>query len=71
MIDGPAPPLRCFRKAQSPKLPLKALAAQVGISEGQLSRIERQGTDSLEMAMKLAEITNLPVETFAKRAEAA
>lgn len=58
-------PLRAFRKAQAKTL--KELADIVGVSEGQLSRIEREGTESLPMAMRLSEITNLPVETFAKR----
>lgn len=63
-------PLRRFRNAQSPKLSLKALADQVGLSESQLSRIEREGTTSLPQAMKLSEITSLPVEAFAPRGDA-
>lgn len=64
-------PLRAFRKAQAEKMPLRELAEKVGVSESQLSRIERNGTDSLPLAMRLSEITNLPVEAFAKPDEAA
>jgi transcriptional regulator with XRE-family HTH domain len=63
-------PLRAFRKAQAQKMPLRELALKVGVSESQLSRIEREGTDSLPLAIKLAEITSLPVEAFAKPASA-
>lgn len=59
-------PLRAFRKAQAEKMPLRTLAEKVGVSESQLSRIEREGTDSLPLAIRLAEITRLPVEAFAK-----
>jgi transcriptional regulator with XRE-family HTH domain len=59
-------PLRAFRKAQAQKMPLRELALKVGVSESQLSRIEREGTDSLPLAIKLAEITSLPVESFVK-----
>jgi transcriptional regulator with XRE-family HTH domain len=64
-------PLRAFRTAKSPKMPLRELAAKIGVTEGQLSRIEREGTDSLPMAIKLAEITGLPVESFGKAERAA
>jgi transcriptional regulator with XRE-family HTH domain len=66
MNGSPTPPLRKYREAQRPKLPLKQLAEEVGLSESQLSRIEREGTDSLSLARKLAEITKLPIEAFAK-----
>jgi hypothetical protein len=71
MSETSVTPLRAFRRAQTPKLPLWRLAETVGVSESQLSRIEREGTDSLPLAMRLAEITSLPVESFAKTAEAA
>lgn len=64
------PPLRAYRLAQTPKVPLRKIADDIGVSESQLSRIEREGTDSLPIAMKLAEITSLPVEAFAKPVEA-
>jgi transcriptional regulator with XRE-family HTH domain len=63
-------PLRAFRQAQCPKMPLHQLAEKVGVSESQLSRIEREGTDSLPLALRLAELTSLPVEAFAKPTEA-
>jgi transcriptional regulator with XRE-family HTH domain len=68
MADAPHP-LRTFRKAQTPALSLKALAERVGLTEGQLSRIERKGTESLTTAMKLSEITGLPVESFARASD--
>lgn len=59
-------PLQRYRHAQTPKLTLKAISDQVGISESQMSRIERVGTDSLPIALKLAAITGLSVTDFAK-----
>lgn len=64
-MSEPVPPLRAYRASQSPKIPLRTLAEQIGVTEGQMSRIEREGTTSLPHAMKLSEITGLPVETFA------
>lgn len=61
------PPLRKFRERQKPRLTLEALAEQVGISLPHLSRVERFGTNSLPLAMRLRELTGLPVETFSAR----
>jgi transcriptional regulator with XRE-family HTH domain len=61
------PALTKFREAQQPKLTLEALAAQVGVSVGWLSRVERNGTANFKLALKLAEITGLPAEAFAPR----
>lgn len=61
-------PLRAYRKSQG--LTLRALATQLDISEGQLSRIETAGTTSLERALKLASVTKLPVEAFLRGAAA-
>ncbi|MCR5875136.1 helix-turn-helix domain-containing protein [Phenylobacterium sp. J426] len=62
-----ATPLRTFRHAQTPRWSLKDVAEALGLSESQVSRIERDGTTSLPLAMKLAKITGLPVESFAPR----
>jgi transcriptional regulator with XRE-family HTH domain len=64
-MDRTASPLRAYRKAQ--KLTLGVLSEPVGVTPGQLSRIERFGTTSLPTALKLAEITGLPVADFAPR----
>lgn len=66
MSETAPTPLRAFRKSRAEKMTLRDLAEKVGVTEGQLSRIERDGTESLPMALKLAEITGLPVESFAK-----
>lgn len=60
-------PLKAFRKRK--KLPLQFFAEQLGVTVGQMSRIEREGTASLDHALKLQELTRLPVKTFARRAE--
>lgn len=57
-------PLRAFRREK--EITLKALAPFIGVSESQLSRIEREGTPLLRIALKLAEITEEPVESFLK-----
>lgn len=64
MAIGTPTPLRRFRKAKA--LTLEALSAQAGMTPGQLSRIERHGTTSLPTAIKLAELTGLPVQVFAE-----
>lgn len=63
-------PLRAFRQSQQPRMPLRTLAERIGVSEGQLSRIERGGTTSLDMALKLASETGLPVEAFTRQSAA-
>lgn len=55
--------LRDIRKAR--RLTLKQVAEKVGISEGQASRIEREGTGSMVTAMKYAEVLQVPVELLA------
>lgn len=62
-------PLKAFRKARG--LRLKDLGQAIGVTEGQMSRIEREGTVSLPHALKLAEMTGLPIETFAPKQDAA
>lgn len=42
-------------------------AKGVDLSRSQVSRIRRNGTDSLSTAAKLADLTGLPVESFALR----
>ena len=48
-------------------LTLAQLAAKVGVSEGQLSRIERDGTSSLDRALKVARETGVPVEELIRK----
>lgn len=55
-------PLRKFRKDRN--WTLRDLADQVGVTEGQMSRIEREGTTSLDMALKLSNVTGLPPQHF-------
>lgn len=68
-MNAPLTPLRKFRKDQGKTL--DDLAPEVGVTAGQLSRIERQGTESLTTALKLSEVTGLPVEAFTRPASAA
>lgn len=56
-------PLRKYRREH--KLTLKDMAPSAGLSDSQLSRIEREGTHSLPTAIKLAALTGLPVQDFA------
>jgi transcriptional regulator with XRE-family HTH domain len=71
----PQPPLTAYRTANG--LTLRGLAdklqqeAGLEISEGHLSRVEREGTANFRLALKLAELTQLPVETFRPTSEAA
>ncbi len=62
-------PLRRHRKAKG--LTLDDVAPDIGVSPSQLSRIEREGTASLEVAIKLARVTGDPVEAFRKPEAAA
>lgn len=55
-------PLRAYRKAN--KKTLAEIAAEIGMSEGQLSRIERFGTDQLSIAIRLATMTKTKPEQF-------
>lgn len=64
-------PLRAYRLAHKPKMPLRTLAERIGVTEGQLSRIERGGTTSLETALRLATATGLPIEAFTRQRAAA
>lgn len=56
--------LKKYRKDN--RLTLADVAVKVDVTEGHLSRVERSGTDMLPLAMKLAEVTGLPVEAFAR-----
>lgn len=64
------PPLTAYRKRQSPGVTQAALAQRLGVTTSHVSRIERFGTANLPMAMVLAKLTGLPVETFAPTGEA-
>lgn len=61
-MDKTMTPLREYRKAK--KLTLHQLSKTVGVSEAQLSRIERFGTTSLDRALSLAAHTGLRPEDF-------
>lgn len=60
-----ANPIRQARKERN--WTLDDLAARLKISSGQMSRIERNGTTSLEHALTLSEALGLPVQTFRAR----
>lgn len=62
-------PLRKYRRAISATQ--EQLAGKIGVTPGQVSRIEREGTTSLPMALKLADVTGLPPAAFAPGAVAA
>jgi transcriptional regulator with XRE-family HTH domain len=57
--------LKQFRRANS--LTLADVAEKVGLSESHLSRVEREGTDKMPLAAKLAAVTGLPMEAFARQ----
>jgi transcriptional regulator with XRE-family HTH domain len=67
-MEKQASPLREYRKRAS--LTLADLAAKVGVTVGQLSRIERNGQASLSTALAIQSETGVPVEDIA-RGEAA
>jgi transcriptional regulator with XRE-family HTH domain len=60
--------LRSRRKALG--LTLAQMAERVGVTEGQISRIERFGGASLATAVKLERETGLPAASFATPASA-
>lgn len=66
-MDAQLSPLRKFRRATGKSM--DELAAEVGVSPSQMSRIERNGTHSLPVALRLADITGLPVKSFAPAVE--
>lgn len=59
-------PLRAYRTRE--KITLGTVAARIGVSESQLSRIEREGTAKLKIALALADMTKAPVADFLKAA---
>lgn len=59
-------PLKSYRKEN--RLTLADVAERVGITESHLSRVERAGTNMLPLAMRLAEVTGLPVQSFVRDA---
>ena len=61
-------PLRAYRKANGKTL--SEIAEGLGLSEGQLSRIERFGTTQLDVALKLAALTKSPAASFQKEESA-
>jgi len=61
-------PLRIQRKNLG--LTLADLAERVGITQGQLSRIERGGRASLNTAVKIEEITGVSAAEIARSANA-
>jgi transcriptional regulator with XRE-family HTH domain len=57
--------LKTYRRANS--LTLADMAEKVGLTESHLSRVEREGTDKLSLAAKLATVTGLPLEVFGRQ----
>lgn len=57
-----ANPIRQARRERN--WTLEDLAAKLGVTSGQMSRIERNGTTNLEHALTLAKELNLPIQTF-------
>ncbi len=55
-------PLRAYRKANGKTL--TDIARLLSISEAQVSRIERFGTNQLDIALKLAVLTKSKPEAF-------
>jgi transcriptional regulator with XRE-family HTH domain len=54
------------QRRKDKKLTLADLATSAGRTVGQLSRVEREGTDSISLARKLGAELDLPIEAFAK-----
>lgn len=57
--------LKTYRRAN--QLTLADVAEKVGLTESHLSRVEREGTDKLSLAAKLATVTGLPLEAFGRQ----
>lgn len=63
-------PLRAWRTGQSPKKTLASLAGELGISPSHLSEIENWNNEpSLELSVRLREITGIDPERFIKHRE--
>lgn len=62
VMDQSQNPRRIARKKRD--MTLQDLAGEIGVTVGQMSRIERQGTTYLPHALKLAETLRLPVDAF-------
>lgn len=58
-------PVRAYREAQLPKLPLEALAGDVGVTKATLSRIET-GAMSLsdKLAKRISDRTGIPMRVL-------
>lgn len=64
-------PLRAWRTSQSPKKTLVSLAGDLGVSPSHLSEIENWNNEpSLELSVRLRELTGIDPEQFIKRREA-
>ena len=59
--------LRQYREGRG--LTLAELASEIGVTESQLSRIERGAGTSLATAVKIEELTGIPAANLAKREE--
>lgn len=65
-------PLRAWRTGQSPKKTLVSLAEDLGVSPSHLSEIENWNNEpSLELSVRLRDLTGIDPEQFIKRREAA
>lgn len=58
-------PLRIARKRRN--LSLQDMAAQLGVSIGQMSRIERYGTNDLTHALRLSELLEMHPGAFVRK----
>lgn len=64
-MSAQVPALTAFREAHTPKMTLRTLAQRAGVSVSHLSRVERRGTANMKLALRLAQITGLPLSAFA------
>jgi len=65
-------PLKVWRRTQSPKVTLVALAQQVGVTASHLSEVENYKNEpSLDLTSRLSDVTGIEMKSFVVPAEAA
>jgi plasmid maintenance system antidote protein VapI len=65
-------PLKVWRRTQSPKVTLVALAQQVGVTASHLSEVANyKNVPSIDLADRLSNATGLEMKSFVVPAEAA
>lgn len=63
-------PLKAWRRGQTPKVTLVALAERVGVTASHLSEVENYKNEpSLDLTSRLSDVTGLEMKSFVGRSE--